>query len=353
MPLVSRRTFLGTLSALAAARALAAAAGVSRGRLGLCSFSSHQHWKAVAAGHAGVKFKDAIGFYRYARELGAEGVQTGLRSRDPAIARQLREAVERDGGYYEGELRLPKTSGDVSQFETEVRLAREAGASVARAVFTGGRRYEIFKTLEEFRRFHADAGRSLELAEPILRQHKFKLAVENHKDLTTEELVAVMRTISSEWVGVLVDTGNNLALLEEPQATFEALAPFALSVHLKDMTVQPHPEGFLLSEVPLGAGMLDLPRTVATLRRANPNLVFNLEMATRDPLKVPCLSDGYWATFSERKATHLTAALARVKANPVKTPPPTVEGKGVDQILAEEEAHNRQGVGWMKQNLRA
>lgn len=353
MPLVSRRFFLGTMSALASARGLIAAAGVSGGRLGLCSFSSHQHWKAVGAGHAGVKFKDAISFYRYARELGGEGVQTGLRSRDPVIARQLRAEVERDGGYYEGELRLPKTPGDVTQFENEVRLGREAGARVARAVFTGGRRYEIFKTREEFRRFHVDTGRSLELAEPILRRHQLKLAVENHKDLTTEELVAAMRGISSEWIGVLVDTGNNLALLEEPQATIEALAPFALSVHLKDMAVQPQAEGFLLSEVPLGTGLLDLPRTVATLRRANPDLVFNLEMATRDPLKVPCLRDDYWATFPERKATHLASALARVKANPVKAPPPTVEGKGVDQILAEEEAHNRQGMGWMKQNIRA
>ncbi len=300
-----------------------------------------------------MKFKDAISFYRYARELGAEGVQTGLRGRDPAVARQMRELIERDGGYYEAELRLPKNTGEAAGFETDVRLAREAGARVARAVFTGGRRYEIFKTLEEFRRFHADARRSLEFAEPILRQHQLKLAIENHKDLTTEELVAVMRGISSEWIGVLVDTGNNLALLEEPQATLEALAPFALSVHLKDMAVQPHAEGFLLSEVPLGTGLLDLPRVVSTLRRANPGIVFNLEMATRDPLKVPCLGDGYWATFPERKATHLAAALARVKANPVKAPPPSVEGKAVAQILAEEEAHNRQDLGWMKKNLRA
>src|SRR5687768_7984057 len=132
---ISRRAFLGTVSVLATARSLLAATGASRGRVGLCSFSCHQHWKAVAAGEPGVKFKDAISFYHYARELGSEGVQTSLRSRDPAVAAQIRALVERDGGYYEGEVRLPKAPGEVAAFENEVRLVRAAGARVARAVF--------------------------------------------------------------------------------------------------------------------------------------------------------------------------------------------------------------------------
>jgi hypothetical protein len=117
--------------------------------------------------------------------------------------------------------------------------------------------------------------------------------------------------------------------------------------------VQPCDDGFLLSEVPLGSGLLDLPRIVATLNRANPALVFNLEMATRDPLRVPCLTDGYFATFPERKAARLEPVIEWMKANPPKEPPPAVSGKSTAQILAEEETNNRQGLGWMKQNLGA
>lgn len=348
-----RREFIGALANVAAARSLLAAAGANRARIGLCTFSCHQHWKAVTDGFAEVKFKDAASFYRYARDLGAEGMQTGLRSRDPAIARQIRELVESSHGYYEADLRLPKVAGEVEAFEADVRLARAAGARVARAVFTGGRRYELFKSLEEFRRFHAGTVRSLELVEPVLRRHQLKLAVENHKDLTAEELISLLRKLGSEWVGVLVDTGNNIALAEEPHAVVEALAPFALSVHFKDMAVQPHTDGFLLSEVRLGTGMLDLRRVVATLSRANPEIVFNLEMATRGPLKVPCLTEAYWATFPERKATHLEGALARVKANPLREPPPQVAGKTVAQILRDEEASNRHGLAWIQQHFRA
>ncbi|MBM3855590.1 MAG: hypothetical protein FJ399_20965, partial [Verrucomicrobia bacterium] len=184
-----RREFLGLVPALAATGLLRAAAGRRRARVGLCTFSCHQHWRAVGAKQPGVRFADTVGFFRYARELGAQGVQTGLRSRDPAVARRLRAAVEETHGTYEGELRLPKTANEVADFEREVQLTCEAGATIARAVFTGGRRYEIFKTLEEFRRFSSEAGASLALAEPVLRRHRLQVAMENHKDFTTEELL--------------------------------------------------------------------------------------------------------------------------------------------------------------------
>jgi len=339
---MNRRHFL-TSAALVAARSLLAASGAEKSRLGICTFSCHQRWKLTQP-------TNAADFYHYASELGAEGVQSPLRGCEP---KTIRDLVEQTGGYYEGELRLPKTESDLAAFEAEVRQTREAGASVARAVFTNGRRYEAFPTLEAFRAFHEQAQQTLALIEPTLKKHRLKLAIENHKDHTTEELVGMMKVISSEWIGVLVDTGNNLALLEEPHAAVEALAPFALSVHLKDMAVQASDDGFLLSEVPLGSGFLDLTRMIAALRKANPGIVINLEMATRDPLRIPCLTDGYFATFPKRKATHLDAAMKLMKANPPKQPPPTVSGKATAQVLAEEETNNRQGLAWMRKHSRS
>ena len=119
------------------------------------------------------------------------------------------------------------------------------------------------KSAEEFHAFQAQTEKSLALVETVLRKHQLKLAIENHKDYTTYELTAIMRRFSSEWIGVLVDTGNIIALLDEPHAAVESLAPFAMSVHLKDMAVQPSDDGFLLSEVPLGTGVLDLPRIIS------------------------------------------------------------------------------------------
>lgn len=351
---MNRRQMLAATTGLAVARSLIGETRPGGSRLGLCSFSCHQHWRAVGAKHAGVRFTDAPGFFRYARDLGGEGVQTALRGTDAAVARRIRELVEQTGGYYEGELRLPADEGDLGRFETDVRLAHEAGAAVARAFFTIHRRYEQFASREQFAAFHERCRRTLRLVEPVMRRYRVKLAIENHKDLTTEELAAMMREFGGEWIGVLVDTGNNLALLEDPHEAIDGLASWALSVHLKDMAVQPYEEGFLLSEVPLGTGLLDLPRMVQRLRQANPGIVLNLEMATRDPLRIPCQTDGYYATFAAGyRERRLAAALARVQANPPRGPVPIVTGRPLADVLAEEEKHNRECLDWMRRNLRA
>jgi sugar phosphate isomerase/epimerase len=346
----TRREVLATASTLAITQALPAGAsdGAGKARISICTFSCHQHWNAVRQKHPGVRFTDALGFYAYARSLGAEGVQTGVGSLDEAQPRTLQARVAETGGCFEGDLRLPQDEGGLADFEREVKVTRAAGATVARAVLMSGRRYEVFKSLDQFREFRAMAPKRLALVEPVLKRHGLKLAVENHKDLTVEELTALMRELSSEWIGVLVDTGNNIALLDEPHAVVEELAPFALSVHLKDMALQPHAEGFLLSEIACGRGYLDLPRIVATLRKANPSIIFNLEMATRDPLKVPCLTPNYWITFPERKASYQAPALDRVKTNPARESPPSVSGKSRETILAEEESNNRQSLAWMR-----
>ncbi len=342
--LIAMPTLIGPRHALAAA-------GVKPGRLGICTFSCHRHWEAVRNHQSGVSFQDAPSFYGYVRTLGADGVQTSVRGLDSAAVKAMRDRIEADGCYFEGDIRLPKAEADLAEFEQEVQLTREAGATVARAILTGGRRYEVFKSLAEFRKFQAEAVERLGLVEPILRKHGLKLAIENHKDLTVDEHATLMKQMSSEWIGTLVDTGNNLALLDDPYRSIEVLAPFVLSVHLKDMALQPYEDGFLLSEVPCGTGFLDLPRMASTLRKANGNIVFNLEMATREPLKIPCLTQAYWLTFPERRVTHLDAAMRLVETNPPMQPPPTIANKPMPQQLTEEESNNQTSLRWMHQHL--
>jgi sugar phosphate isomerase/epimerase len=170
--------------------------------------------------------------------------------------------------------------------------------------------------------------------------------VENHKDYRSDEFAELLRRIGSPYVGACVDTGNNLALLEPPLETVEALAPFAFSCHLKDMAVEPCPEGFLLSEVPIGSGFLDLPRILAALRKARPEIRFNLEMITRDPLVIPCLTDGYWATLAEVRGRALARALALVRDHPQGRPLPRVSALSPEERLAREDENVRASLRW-------
>ncbi len=355
---MKRRNFIGTIPVIStmspsiqAALNLLASVDVRPSRLGICTFSCHRAWQAARDRSTPAPFHDGPSFYDYARNLGADGVQTSVAMLDEAACTRLREHVEKTGGYYEGDIQLPRQEGEIEMFEKVVKLTRAAGGSVARTCLTGTRRYETWKNLQDFEVFLVDASKRLTWVEPILKKHRLKLAVENHKDLTSDELAELMRAFSSEWIGVNVDTGNNLALLEDPYEAVEMLAPFAVSVHLKDMAVQPYEHGFKLSEINCGDGFLELPRMVAVLTKSNSELRFNLEMATRDPLVIPCLEDGYYATFPERRATHLERAMQLVRTSPPKQPPPTIVGKQISQQLSEEEANNRSSLTWLHHHL--
>lgn len=257
-----------------------------------------------------------------------------------AGAEALRGHVEKNGGYLEGDLSLPPVGADLAAFERDVVLTRATGATVARSTFTGARRYEAFKSLKEVREFQRQACLRVAAVLPVLEKHRLRLAMENHKDHTGPELVTLLRKFSSPWLGVTLDTGNNIALLEEPLATVELLAPFAFTVHLKDMAALPAGDGFLLSEVPFGSGYLDLQRIVATILRANPRIVFNIEMATRDPLRVPCRTEPYWSVFERRDDGAVASILASAGQIPPARPP-RVGGLGAAAILIAEEENNR------------
>jgi 3-oxoisoapionate decarboxylase len=343
-----RRHFLTSLVAICAAKSLLQASEFASVKVGMCSFSCHRHWQAVRDRSAPTKFQDALGFYDYSRQLGGDGVQTSVASWTADQAKDFRAHVEATGGYYEGDLRLPNRESELESFESDVKISLQAGASVGRACLMGSRRYETWKKLEDFEEFRRHARKRLGWIEPILRRHRYKIAIENHKDLTSDELVEILGEISSEWIGVNVDTGNNIALLEDPYETMETLAPFAMSVHLKDMAVQPDSRGFKLSEVPCGTGCLDLQRIARTLIVANPSLCFSLEMATRDPLVIPCLEDSYWISFPERRTASLERMMKFVSQHQLRQPPPTIRGKAMSDQLQDEENNNRESLLWMK-----
>jgi sugar phosphate isomerase/epimerase len=295
------------------------------------------------------QFADPLRFLMFCNERGAAGVQLPLGVRDAAYTRELRATAERHGMYVEGSSSPPKDRTDVERFETEIKTAAAAGAAVVRSVMLSGRRYETFRTVEEFREFRHRSFRSLEWAAPVMARHRVRLAVENHKDYRADELADVMKQISSEFVGVCVDTGNNIALLEDPLATAQVLAPWASACHLKDMGVADAADGFLLSEVPLGDGYLDLPGIVGVLRKARPELRFSLEMITRDPLPVPCLTDSYWATLAEVPGRELAQTLRTVRRQ--KQPLPKVSGLSQPDQLALEEQNVVRSLAYAQTRL--
>jgi sugar phosphate isomerase/epimerase len=294
---VTRRTFLGTVAASAAA----AGERPAPGAMGLSPDCFRNRPKA------------ALDYVEFAHSMGAGGVQTMLDSFEPEYLKKLRGRVEEYGMYLEISTMLPKQ--DAAEFERVVKGAKQAGARAIRSVCLVGRRYETFSTLEEWKEFAASSRARLALAAPIVARERIPMGIENHKDWTIEEMVPLMKQFGGEYLGVCLDWGNNISLLDDPMELARALGPYTVNSHIKDVAVEEYPEGFLLAEVPLGEGCLDLKGMLAAITGARPGTRFSLDMLTRNPLKVPCVTERYWATMPTRGGEHLAGTLRMVRAH--------------------------------------
>lgn len=292
------------------------------------SFMGAQIGPATATNAPRRPARDSLEFLEKCHALGAGGVQTSLNG----DLMKLRKRADELGMYLEGMISIPR-GGDMSSLEKGLADCQSIGVTVARAAMLSGRRYESFKSLKEWKAWVDQSHNALRLALPVIEKYKVIVAIENHKDWTLEEFLRLLRTYQSQYLQVCLDFGNNIALLDDPYELIEGLAPYAKSTHVKDMGVETYEEGFLLSEVPLGEGILDLPRMVSTIQKANPQTKFSLEMITRDPLKVPCLTPSYWEVFPDRNGKYLAQTFKLVKQKASRTPLPRV-----DQLSSEERA---------------
>ncbi len=290
-----------------------------------------------------------LDYIQYSYDRGAGGVQIMLPSFEPELLKKIRALAEQLGMYLEVTLQLPRD--DASPFEQTARAAKEIGASCLRSVCLGGRRYENFSTLEEWKAFVAQSRARLTSAVRILDKLRMPLGLENHKDWTAEEMVPLLKEYSSEYLGTCIDWGNNMSLLDDPVTLVEALAPFTVNSHIKDMAVEEYADGFYLSEVALGQGILPLKRMLDTIVKARPKTRFSLDMLTRNPLAIPCLTEKYWATFPRHNGVHLARTLRMVRAN--KPPKPLVRLDNMDQEarVRLEQANVRQSVDYARDQL--
>ncbi|MPR35648.1 sugar phosphate isomerase/epimerase family protein [Salmonirosea aquatica] len=319
--------------------------------MGIVVHSYASRWNAKQPSTKYPGFTNAAELMEHCHSIGAGGVQTTIRDWTPEIARKLRDQKEKWGMYLEGSIGLPRNADEVPRFEQEVKTGIEAGVTIFRTVCMNGRRYENFHSPEAIQEFKKNSVASLHLAEPIVRKQGVKLAVENHKDWRADELAALIKALGSDHVGVTLDFGNSIALLEDPMEVVNTLAPYVLSTHVKDMGVREYEDGFLLSEVPLGEGILDLPKIVAICKKYNPNVNFSLEMITRDPLQIPILTKEYWPAMEVVPAEDVAETLRMVRQKKFKTDLPTVAQLSADARLAVEEQNILESLAYSKKLL--
>lgn len=97
-------------------------------------------------------------------------------------------------------------------------------------------------------------------AVPLAEAAGVKLAVENHIDFTSAEMVQMIEAVGSPNFGINFDTGNFLRLLDDPLKGMDKLAKYTYATHIKDLKVNPNAapdDWYFFSSTPVGDGLID------------------------------------------------------------------------------------------------
>jgi sugar phosphate isomerase/epimerase len=107
---------------------------------------------------------------------------------------------------------------------------------------------------------------------PVAKDHGVKMAVENHIDFTSTEILQLLEMVDSEYFGLNFDTGNFLRLLDDPVKGMEKLAPYTLATHVKDLMPDKNArptDWHFFAGVPVGMGLINNQALAQMLHKAN------------------------------------------------------------------------------------
>ena len=245
-------------------------------RIGIDSYSYHRLLGEIRPGEEAPAraFRrgtvDAIG---HARSLSADGISLEtcfLESPRTVDADALREAagpleLVLAWGHPHG-LEFGSNAAALRNLIEWLEAAGRIGCSLVRCVAASPR----------FRDGPLDSGliagtaAALASATVVARGLGLRLALENHGDLSAEELVEVLDRVDDDALGVCFDTANALRVGDDPVEAARRLSPWTRLVHLKDVEPLEHAADRTAGpcSVPYGEGVVPIGNVLRVLEDA-------------------------------------------------------------------------------------
>jgi sugar phosphate isomerase/epimerase len=243
---------------------------------------------AAAAGLSGVEFPPGM-----VPDPSADGL---TRLRNELRARRLTPVL--DGGSVLNPV-LPDS----------VRAAHALGCRTLRVVLSSilcGDRSPMAGRWQE----HLDkAACALREVEPLARELAVAVAVENHQDATSDDLVWLCQQVGSPAVGVNLDAGNPLAVGECPVEFARRVAPYLKNVHLKDYLMYRTPAGYRLVRCALGEGVLDWRALFDLFDAEAPQATRNIELGAMQDRHIRLFEAAWWEHYPARDVRTLLSPL--------------------------------------------
>jgi hypothetical protein len=165
-----------------------------------------------------------------------------------------------------------------------------------------------------------------------------KLAVENHGgDLQAREMKMMVEAVGTDIMGVCLDSGNPVWMLEDPHMTLEMLVPYAETSHVRDSAVWKVPEGIAVRWVNMGDGNVDIDGWIQKFIKAKPGLPIIFEnLVSANPRIHRIYDPKFWDNWRNMPAWELSRFLAVAEKGTPKPATPRPEGKTAGQQRIED-----------------
>jgi len=160
-----------------------------------------------------------------------------------------------------------------------------------------------------------------------------KLAVENHGgDLQAREMKGMIEAVGADVMGVCLDSGNPVWMLEDPHMTLEMLVPYAETCHVRDSAVWKTQDGIAVRWVNMGEGNVDIDGWLRTFIAAKPGMPIIFENLVSGAPRVHHIYDpAFWDNWRKMPAWEFSRFLAIADRGTPKPATPRPAGKTAGQ----------------------
>lgn len=281
--------------------------------LGLNPYGLTYHLGLQGAGgpRANPRGRGLPGFLALGEELGARVMEIfdpWLRALSDAELAALRERLAAAGV-------TPIVSWGLTMgpFESALRSARALNATTIRCGLTSVLCGDRAALGDKWPELAASVGAALTEYGPRVADEGMTLAIENHQDFCSDELVAFCE--ATRGVGICVDAGNTFPVLEAPLDFYARVAPWVRHVHLKDYRVQFTDEGYRLVRCAIGDGAVPIEAMLEKFLQHSPKLTAVLEPGALEARHVRFLRPEWWRFYPPKSAEAMARCLAAARVN--------------------------------------
>ena len=136
---------------------------------------------------------------------------------------------------------------------------------------------------------------------PLLKKNDIKLAIENHQDLDSNDLISIIKQVGKKYVGINFDIGNAFATCEVPSSFLKKTKNYILNIHLKDYIILPSVKGFSLNRCPIMDGDSQIDNVLKLKDKYNIKSNISLELGAKTPREIKVKSKKFFDFFLKEK----------------------------------------------------